>query len=253
MNDVAPYAFLTEERTYWRKEFYDKLFSLVELETNVTKAIYTIREALWTNITGMPRRAVKFIGADKNQINNYDPISVLEGAHTEGTPGANSVGIAIFTAAAMRAVGIPSRIVGVPHWNLNSTWCPNGDRDEACQTAMWVEVHDGKSWHFLNPQRDSTPAMDFAWFTPWPVNVQTPFSGNHSVYATSWRDTRELVSPPSHFKLVDDFAAEHFPMVFDDPNGHYLSLWYDTSVPAWDVTCRYNPTNATKCSVVIYT
>jgi hypothetical protein len=135
-------------------------------------------------------------------------------------------GVAMFLAFSLRSVGIPARVAGTPHWDKGPKVCPHGDADAPCGNHNWVEVwvlgddhdvndaetHSSSStksssaggWHFLSPLDDGSSSssssdssgssnirkkmagLDEGWFVPYPSSVQTPLSGNHSIYATSW-------------------------------------------------------------------
>lgn len=163
-------------------------------------------------------------------------------------------GLAIFVVSCLRAVGVPARVAGVPHWNKGPTACPNGDRDADCGNHSWVEAHDGLQWIFVSPG-DSHGGVEHGWFYPDPARDQIPKSGNHSIYASSWRRSRKTRDPSgrefgavegltpqdpavqlelqeNHEVFVPEFPVDHYPMVW---------AWHDISVPGWDVTCRYGP------------
>jgi hypothetical protein len=114
----------------------------------------------------------------------------------------------------------------VPHWNKGSAVCPNGDRDAECGNHNWVEVYTENGWAFVDPDGDKT--LNHGWFYPYPANVQIQLTTNHSIFATSWADPSEL-DPLLYPSSVPSLQG-HFPMVWD---------WNNSSIPAWDVTCRY--------------
>jgi len=194
-------------------------------------------------------------------VNNFDPDQVRFGKYTDGVPGSSCTGLAIFLVCALRSVGFPARAAGAPHWNKGPQVCPHGDASPPCGNHNWAEVWIEGGWHFISPANEgcgsgerprsisggegekaaeNLPAfLDHGWFYPQPAGVQTPQSGNHSIYATSWAPSKELfflrngTTAEEHGDLVTD----HFVMAFAQPGR--ADLFNDHSVNGWDVTPRY--------------
>ena len=263
LNDVAPYAIFTETRTDWRAEFFGKLSPLLQQAAEaaathtsnstfsinssnktskdsttftLTDAINVINDAAWTVFTGKDN-PIHFIAVPPALLT---PHEVIRGNYTGGKPGSSCTGLAIFLVSSLRSVGIAARVAGVPHWGKGPKICPHGDADTPCGNHNWVEVHDGEKWHFLSPP---SPGMDKGWFFPFPASVQHPLAGNHSIYATSWRNTT-FDEGPNGLDVEDDdddpseHSVKNFPMVWTDPVTK-KDLWDVHVVGGYDVTCRY--------------
>eukprot|EP00299_Pterocystis_sp_00344_P012314 c5892_g1_i2.p1 GENE.c5892_g1_i2~~c5892_g1_i2.p1 ORF type:complete len:227 (-),score=51.11 c5892_g1_i2:26-706(-) len=197
---VLPYASLNERRDPWRELFHKSFISLVNTTKSISEAVQVLNRDIWTqhgwNITFVPNQTPYSLAV-------FDVIS-------HGN--ASCSGLSIFLVSACRSVGIPARVVGTPHWHRNSSECPHGDEDDNCGNHDWVEIWDGK-WYFTGAHEYTTAGLDNAWFYPYPAKYQTPQSGNHSIYGTSWLRT-----------------SLSFPMVWD-VNNSYIS--------AVDVTANY--------------
>eukprot|EP00300_Choanocystis_sp_HF-7_P025014 c26637_g1_i1.p1 GENE.c26637_g1_i1~~c26637_g1_i1.p1 ORF type:complete len:300 (+),score=60.04 c26637_g1_i1:45-944(+) len=198
LNDVLPYASLTEPRDPWRPLFRTKFAPLVNQTTSIGEAAILLNQLSW-RIVDPP---IIFVAAPPNQLNGYSPFEVMK-QHN-----ASCTGLSVFLVAALRSVGIPARVAGVPHWNLPSC---SSDADPDCGNHNWVEVWVDGSWKFID--QDTTNPLNTSWFYPGHTQYQVPGTQNHSIFATSWNAT-----------------STYFPMVWD---------WSDHSVPAFDVTSFY--------------
>lgn len=171
LNDVAPYAALSERRTDWRDVFFTTLQREIAGKTTIGDAISVVNNATWRVFTEKP---IVFIAAPANEINNYDPFETISGKNTNGTAGSSCTGLAVFLTYAMRSVGIPARVAGTPHWNKGAKVCPNGDADAECGDHNWIEVYNNDQWIFLSPPSATKP--NTGWFYPYPTEVQVPLS-----------------------------------------------------------------------------
>jgi hypothetical protein len=172
-NDVLPYAVLDETRDNWRQDFYDRFSKHVEGAKTMEEAINAVNTAI--------KEEVK---VDYNTKRNKPHQSPYESMKINM---ASCTGLSILLNDAFRAVGIPSRVAGIPLWTDKS-----GNHN-------WVEVWtpSDKSWHFTEYYPDSTGKLDRGWFLA-KASKSNPKSFVHSVYATSWK--------PSEV---------HFPMVWN--------------------------------------
>jgi hypothetical protein len=71
---------------------------------------------------------------------------------------------------ALRSVGIPARIAGIPMWPDNSG------------NHTWVEVWDGQ-WHYVGAGEPGP--LDHTWFT----DKASRTDSQHPIYATSFKKT----------------------------------------------------------------
>jgi hypothetical protein len=211
LNDVLPYAIMSEKRTSWRDQIRAKVAPMVAHATSLENATLLVAAQLW-DAWGPP--SIKYVAAPPDAVNTYDPLAVIA-AHN-----ASCTGLSVLFASACRSVGIPSRVAGVPHWNLGPASCPHGDADAACGNHDWNEVWFNDQWSFIDVT-SSHNTFNSSWFYPSKISQQVPATlpdihgsgGNHSVWASSFSLTPKV----------------RFPMVWDWR--YYL--------PGVDVTERY--------------
>jgi len=184
---------------------------------------------------------IAFKAAANCEINSYSPIQTIKLGYSSCT------GLAVYLALALRSVGLPARVAGVPHWNKcggmgkTCSTCPHGDvctpgdnsSDGACGNHDWAEVFIDGKWHFVDP--DGSKTLDGGWFAG-VTKIQVPHVGsylNHSILASSWAPSSVLAGNAStkEFYTSDgSLVVSHFPMVWD---------WANEFVGGWDVTPRY--------------
>lgn len=237
LNDVLPYAALSEPRGLpnwsWRPSFFKELMPLVAEMPNMSEAAEAgINKLAWG---ALATPAVHFVAAPTCEINSYAPLQTVARGNSSCT------GLALVAVAALRAVGLPARVAGVPHWDrcgcgdrsCTCETCPLGDRcftagdvDASCGNHDWAEVWADGQWHFIDPA--GSTRLDDGWFAGQAAQQSVGANGfyNHSVLATSWAQPAGL--DPALYPLSN--PAPSFPMVWD---------WSDDSVPGWDVTPRY--------------
>lgn len=119
LNDVLPYAALTERRDAWRSQFSDFLLPKLNRSSNnasMAGLIEKINTISWT-IVDPP---IKFIAAPPDQVNSYSPLQTM------ASHGASCTGLSVFLVDMLRSVGIPARSCGTPHWNHGEKECPQG-------------------------------------------------------------------------------------------------------------------------------
>lgn len=234
LNDVLPYAILSEPRGLpdwnWRPLFFQHLGAAAAAEPNMSAAAELVNTASW----GLSTPPIKFVGSPNCAINSYSPLQTLVRRNSSCT------GLAVYVVAALRAVGIPARVAGTPHWNKcggrgkTCKACPHGDlctpgdhsSDDSCGNHDWAEAWADGAWHFIDP--DGSKSLDSGWFVG-NAALQTEHVGdfyNHSVVASSFAPT---VTLPTDL-YPDSSPLTHFPMVW---------AWDDTEVMGWDVTQRY--------------
>lgn len=222
VNDVLPYAALTEPRDPWRPMFYRHFRDQVKNLTSLHEVAVWMNANAW-NIVSPP--IVFEPGNSPTGLNEYSPFQVMAAGH------ASCTGLAVFIVSCLRSVGVPARIAGTPHWNLGPKRCPHGDASDDCGNHDWAEVWtEPGGWSFIDPRGNLN--LNSSWFFPLWTEHQTPGTHNHSIFATSWAGTEHIEGQGGD----DDplaFPRTHFPMVWD---------WSNTVVPGWDVTVRYNRT-----------
>lgn len=95
LNEVLPYAILTEHRDDWRDLFFSSFFPLVQHASSLREAAAIMNKQSWHIV----EPAIKFVAAPPNELNNYSPFSVMK-AHN-----ASCTGLSIFLVDALRSVG----------------------------------------------------------------------------------------------------------------------------------------------------
>lgn len=160
LNDVLPYAALDEDRDPWRAEMLARLRPVVAACKTRREAIVAVNAAL--------RDLVKVEYNTKRRAPNQSPPdSIRQGV-------ASCTGLSILLCDAFRAVGIPSRIAGVPTWVT-----VQGNHN-------WVEVWDGE-WHFTEYYPDKQ-GLNHGWLLERAAYAD-PGRAETWVYASSWAPT----------------------------------------------------------------
>jgi len=126
---VLNYANLNEARTNWRPLLIDALrFNESDLwksgEANLTSVVTWVNQNIWTKL-GRPGKPIIFKSSQTPLI--FDPMSIIAFGY------ASCTGTSILFANALKAVGIPARVVGTPAWYGNRT---RGNHN-------WVEIYVG--------------------------------------------------------------------------------------------------------------
>ena len=160
LNYVLPYASLDEHRDNWRKDFYERFI-------NIAKNSKTIDEAVIKLNTKVFKKLQVRYHASKRPKANQSPYESMKAKY------ASCTGLSILLTDALRAVGIPARIVGIQMW-------PDGSGNHT-----WVEIWDGK-WKHIGASEAT--ALNKAWFTQKAKSVDPNHSKQH-IYATSFKKT----------------------------------------------------------------
>jgi hypothetical protein len=201
---VLPYASVDEARSNWRQFLSDVLLPLVQNRTDLSTlsevALY-VNGLVWE--AARPQGKVVFKSEQTPLI--YDPMSTLVFGY------ASCTGISILYVDALRAVGVPARLVGTPAWHGNVN---DGNHN-------WVEIWTGSEWAF----QEGSPA-----------------GGGESL--TNPCD--KWYCNPSHFDGKTQVFAAHFDRHSSDPTT-YPMAWDlgNTEVPGVNRTEYYT----TACAV----
>ncbi len=110
-NNVLPYANVDESRDPWRKELYDLAKPLVKDCKTATETVMKLNAELF------PKLKVGY--STQRKLPNQSPKESIE----QGK--ASCTGLSILLSDACRAVGVPTRVVGIPNWSNkrgNHTW-----------------------------------------------------------------------------------------------------------------------------------
>ena len=159
LNEVLPYANISEVRDNWRPDFYERFAKYAEGKTNMVDAIMAIAK----NIE-------KEVDVEYNTKRSRVDISPFQAMKEHM---ATCTGLSILLTDAYRAVGIPSRLAGTAMWTNykgNHTW-----------NEVWI---DG-NWHFIEYYPDT---LDQSWFVA-DAGKADPENMLHWIYAASYKPT----------------------------------------------------------------
>jgi len=162
LNNVLPYASLTEPRENWRKQLYDLTKPLVKDCKTTGEAAQAINQKLF--------KQLKVHYSMKRRAPDQGPLETIDSTV------ATCTGLSIMLVDACRAVGIPARIAGTPLWMNNSG------------NHTWVEIWDTGGWHFTGGGEAEPKGLDRGWFVG---NASQAIKNDrlHAIYATSFKKT----------------------------------------------------------------
>ena len=176
LNDVLPYASITETRDDWRGEFYAQFSELVKDAKTPGEAATILNNNIFKILN------VKY--STKRERPDQSPSESIE----QGV--ASCSGLSVVLIDACRAVGVPARFVGTPLWSNKSG------------NHSWVEVYDRGSWHFTGACEATGDDLNEGWF----VEQASKADRNnpiHAIYATSYRKT------PTCFPMLWNLKATY--------------------------------------------
>lgn len=177
LNDVLPYASVTESRDNWRKRLYDISLPLVKDCKTPAEAAQALNQQLF--------KLLKVKYSTKRRIADQGPLETME------TGIATCTGLSILLVDACRAVGIPARIVGTPLWTNKSG------------NHTWVEIWDS-DWHFTGAAEQDPKGLDRGWFVGRAATaIKT--DRRHAIYASSFKQTG-LIFPISWTRRPADYV-----------------------------------------------
>ena len=161
LNDVLPYANVSETHENWRQEFAEKCWPLVKDCKTAAEAAQRLNERLFKVV------GVKY--STKRRRADQSPSESMEIGL------ASCTGLSILLADACRAVCVPARLVGIPNW-VNK----RGNH-------TWIEVWDGR-WHFTGAAEPSSRGLNHGWFRR-DASLAKKDEPRHAIYAASFRKT----------------------------------------------------------------
>lgn len=198
-NYVLPYAVLSESRDNWRKYFYNRLYPLIIANTSMNQ--WSVSNITLWFVNHQNQIFDLYFNSDSTPM-VYSPFEVLSYGYGSCT------GYSLFVVAALRSIGIASRIAGTPSWVQN---CTNLDGNH-----NWLEIYDENGHWSFTDSPGGYNKMNVTWFYPQDTSCQIEGSLNHSIYASSFKKDNE--------------SSTYFVMEWDE-NAIY--------VPAFDVTTNY--------------
>ena len=161
LNDVLPYACLTEPRDPWRSKLRELCAPLVARCKTPGEAAHLLNQKIF------PLLNVRYNTARRRT--DQSP------AETIASGIATCTGLSILLVDACRSVGIPARIAGTRMWsNMRGN-------------HTWVEIWDG-DWHFAGAAEPDPAGLDHGWFVRDASEAKRDVPA-HAIYATSFRRT----------------------------------------------------------------
>jgi len=218
LNDVLPFASLLEPRDLWRSgNFTEFMAAIVSPCLDIPCAVHALNARAWN----IRQPAIIFEPSPSNMINSYSPLETILRGNSSCT------GLAIFLVDALRAVGVPARLAGTPHWNLGPEACPGGDADAPCGNHNWVEAFlPGRGWSFVDQRRPDLRVLPLNQsFFAAQATRQDGGTENHTIFAASFAPPEWLIGR-GYWAGRGVRPAPRFPMVWD---------WADSSVHAWQL------------------
>jgi transglutaminase superfamily protein len=161
LNDVLPYASVTETREPWRQEMMDLCVPIVKECKTPSEAAQALNAALFTKLK------VKY-STQRSRPDQSPSESIKIGM-------ASCTGLSILLIDACRSVGVPARMVGIPKWTNKPG------------NHMWVEIWDG-DWHFTGACEPDRNGLDRAWFVGDAALAKKDAVMN-AIYASSFKRT----------------------------------------------------------------
>ncbi|MBF0316213.1 MAG: transglutaminase domain-containing protein [Oligoflexia bacterium] len=173
LNDVLPYANVTEQREQWRKDFYQRFLEVAIKEKSIAGAVKKLNQYVFDTFDVRYHATLR----KKPDQSPYESIAIKY---------ASCTGLSILIVDALRAVAIPARLAGIPLWPSTGG------------NHTWVEVWDAGSWHYI--EAASPGEYDHTWFSE-RAKLAHESEQMSSIYAVSFRHT------PTYFPLVWNHAV----------------------------------------------
>jgi len=179
LNNVLPYASVTERRDNWRRDFCDRFQDAVSEAKTPGEAAAMLNSKIFFELN------VRYSTTRRRP--DQGPYESIESGV------ATCTGLSILLIDACRAVGVPARFVGTPRWADDSG------------NHSWVEVWDD-GWHYTGAAEPNGMKLDAGWFTA-RASLAKRDESRYAIYATSFKQT------PIHFPCVWSRRADYVAAV----------------------------------------
>ena len=195
LNEILPYAALSERRDDWRKTLREKCLPLVKDSKTPSEAAHRLNQTLFD--------LVKVRYSTQRKKPDQSPLESMELGL------ASCSGLAILLVDACRSVGIPARLAGTPNWI------------DHAGNHTWVEIWD-QGWRFAGAAEPSPEGLDHAWFVPMAAQALKDVP-EHAIYAASFKKTGLAFplnwvkgeNPVSAVNVTDRYRAAAAPAALD--------------------------------------
>lgn len=161
LNDVLPYASLTEARDNARRMLREKSLPLIAGSKSPGEAAQLLNAKLFPLVK--VRYSTERARPDQNVTQ-----SIVSGK-------ASCSGLSILLVGACRAVGVPARVVGTPLWANE-----RGNH-------TWVEIWDD-CWHFTGAAEPDEKGLDHTWFQHDAAQAKVD-NPRYGIFAASFKRT----------------------------------------------------------------
>lgn len=161
LNDVLPYANVTETREPWRQEMMDLCLPMVKDSKTLSEAAQKLNVEVF--------KKLKVGYSTKRKRPDQSP------SESTKIGMASCTGLSILLVDACRSVGIPARLVGTAKWATKPG------------NHTWVEIWD-KGWHFTGACEQDPAGLNRGWFTGDAAQAKKD-SAESAIYAVSFRRT----------------------------------------------------------------
>lgn len=177
---VLPYRQVDEPVDNWRAGFFTVFFPAVKDMTSLRQVAEHVIPRVWRELRNSSdvmahtnNSAVVFKSSQTPQV--MAPVS-----ETLKVGYASCTGCSILAADALRAVGVPARVVGTPEWNVTD----GGNHN-------WIEVWTGEGnddgWEFCEPDPGADKVTwNDAWFLHNNTKYAVPNDSRHGIFTPVW-------------------------------------------------------------------
>ncbi|MBI2806142.1 MAG: hypothetical protein HYX68_14265 [Planctomycetes bacterium] len=178
LNDVLPYASVTETREAWRQAMMARCLPMVKDCKSITEAAQALNAGLFAKV--QVRYSTK-----RHRPDQSPGESIKIGM-------ASCTGLSILLVDACRSVGIPARVVGIPKWAHKPG------------NHTWVEIWDG-AWRFTGACEHDKNGLNRAWFAG-EAKLAKKDSIESAIYAASFKRTTTRFPLPWAPRTTEVFA-----------------------------------------------
>lgn len=164
LNDVLPYASLSETRESWRAKLRTESLPMIKDAKSPGEAAHLLNQKLFPHLK---------VGYNTARLRpDQSPSESIASGR------ATCTGLSILLVDACRSVGIPARVAGTAMWsNMRGN-------------HTWAEVWDG-GWHFAGAAEPDAAGLDHGWFVADAAKAQRDVPA-HAIWATSFKRTEDF-------------------------------------------------------------
>lgn len=177
LRDVLPYRQLDEPIDDWRPGFFEVLAPHAARAETLREVVEVVFPLVWTALRASPKVLPRPNSTAVVFRPNCTPQVMAPISETLTVGHASCTGSSILAADALRAVGVPARVVGTPEWNSKD----GGNHN-------WVEAWTGEGrdgWQFFDAAPAQAVQLNQAWFVP-SMTENAEKGTIHGIYTPLW-------------------------------------------------------------------